>query len=96
MKKIKLDWGEQTRIARGVGYSQQTINAIFTGQRRPSWNGSHGGKKGGAKRLAKFTGTDPTLWLEGTPAEIVAAIETARDRMLCSVLGIQPNDNKTG
>jgi len=60
--------GTQTQIANRAGVSVAMVNKIFLGHRRPSWKT--------AKRLAQETGTTPELWLEGTPAQIRAAIES--------------------
>ncbi len=39
----------------------------MNGKARPSWPT--------AKRLAEVTGTDPVIWLEGTPEELQAIFE---------------------
>ena len=59
----------QTELAKQVGVSQQLISRIMTAKGRPSWKT--------AKKLASITGTPPILWLEGTPAEIKAALDKA-------------------
>ncbi len=56
----------QTKLAKKVGVTQQFISKILRGKSRPSWPT--------AKRLAEATGTDPVLWLEGTPEEIKQAL----------------------
>ncbi|MCP4746435.1 MAG: helix-turn-helix transcriptional regulator [Desulfobacteraceae bacterium] len=58
----------QTEIAKQAKVSQQFISSIFRGKNRPTWKR--------AKDFAKRFGTTPTVWLEGTKEEIMAAIET--------------------
>jgi len=57
MKTIK-----QSKIAKMANLSRSFLSLIIAGKRRPSYST--------AKRLAKVTGTDPVLWLEGKPEEI--------------------------
>lgn len=52
----------QAEIARAAGISEAFMCQLAKGLRRPSWPTS--------KKLAQATGTDPVLWLEGTPEEI--------------------------
>lgn len=59
---------KQTYIAQITGLHVSTISNIINGLRRPSWRS--------AKILAKATQTDPTLWLEGSPDDIKAALFT--------------------
>ncbi|MDR1397678.1 MAG: helix-turn-helix domain-containing protein [Desulfarculales bacterium] len=47
----------QTELAKRINITQQYISRIMNGTRRPSWEK--------AKLLAKITGTNPELWLEG-------------------------------
>lgn len=56
----------QQNIADAAGVSRAHIGHILNGIRRPSWRL--------AKTLAAITGTDPVLWLEGTPEDIRAAL----------------------
>jgi transcriptional regulator with XRE-family HTH domain len=60
--------GIQTELAKRTGLSVSMVNKLLLGQRRPSWET--------AKRLAKATGTKPILWMEGTAAQLRAAIES--------------------
>lgn len=57
----------QLKISQLVNISPGMMSGIMNGKARPSW--------ATAKRLAETTGTDPVLWLEGTPDEIRKAIE---------------------
>lgn len=59
----------QKHIAKMARVSAPFISQVLTGKKRPSW------KK--AKELADATGTDPVVWMEGTPDEIRAAIRKA-------------------
>ncbi|WP_139164091.1 hypothetical protein [Desulfoluna spongiiphila] len=61
--------GTQTNIVNKTKLSAGFVSEIFSGKKRPSW------KK--AKVLAGATGTEPIVWLEGTPEEIKAAIKKA-------------------
>lgn len=56
----------QIELAAKVKVSQSMISFILAGKRRPSW------KK--AKKIAEATGTNPVLWLEGSPEEMKAAL----------------------
>ncbi len=56
-KKIR-----QKDIAKKAGIGPAMLSGIMNGKARPSWPT--------AKRLAEVTGTDPVLWLEGTPEEL--------------------------
>lgn len=56
----------QTEITNKAGIGQQFVSKILAGLRRPSWKT--------AKKLAEATGTNPVLWLEGTPEEIKQAL----------------------
>ncbi len=56
----------QKSISDSTGIHPSTLSNIMRGARRPSW------KK--AKILAEVTGTDPVLWLEGTPEQIRQAV----------------------
>jgi transcriptional regulator with XRE-family HTH domain len=51
--KTQLDICKQAAISSGF------LSLLLSGDRRPSWPT--------AKRLAEVTGTEPALWLEGTP-----------------------------
>ena len=59
----------QTQIAKDSGVSPGFISLCMSGNKRPSW--------GTAKKIAAATGTDPIVWLEGTPEEIRTAIKKA-------------------
>jgi len=54
-------------ISKLSGMSLSGLSNILAGRRRPSW--------GIAKKLAAVTGTEPVLWLEGSPDEIRAALD---------------------
>ena len=59
----------QTQIAKNSGVSPGFISLCMSGKKRPSW--------GKAKKIAATTGTDPVVWMEGTPEEIRTAIREA-------------------
>lgn len=63
--------GIQKLIAKKAGITPAFINMIIRQGARPSWKT--------AKRLSSATDTDPALWLEGSPDEIVSAIEKIDD-----------------
>lgn len=66
--------GDHKKIAQGARITGAHLSLILHAKARPSWPT--------AKRLAAATGTDPIVWLEGSPAEIRAAIEKAeRERV---------------
>jgi hypothetical protein len=50
------------------------VSQIFLGKKKAGWKS--------AKRLAAATGTDPVLWLEGTPNEIKQAITEESDTLM--------------
>jgi transcriptional regulator with XRE-family HTH domain len=62
MKKIR-----QYQISKLANISPAMLSGIMNGKARPSWPT--------AKRLAEVTGTDPVIWLEGTPEELQAIFE---------------------
>ena len=74
MEGLNLAPGDQARIARESGYSQQMISCLCTGERRPHWRSAR------FKKLCAVTGTDPEIWQEGTPAEIKEAIKKGRKK----------------
>ena len=55
-----------TEIANQVGVSVTYIHYLVNTKKRPNWKR--------AKQIAEVTGTDPVLWLEGTPSEIKQAL----------------------
>jgi len=59
----------QNEIAKRAGVAQPTLANIISGRRRPSWKL--------AKKLAAATGTDPELWLDGTPEQIRCTVFSA-------------------
>jgi len=59
--------GIQKQIAEKAGITPAFLNAIIKQGARPAWKT--------AKRLADATGTDPILWMEGSPQQIISAIE---------------------
>ena len=59
----------QKKIASSAQISTPFLCEILKGTKRPSWKT--------AKRLARATGTTPSLWLEGSPMEIKGAISDA-------------------
>jgi transcriptional regulator with XRE-family HTH domain len=59
----------QEQLAKKAKLTQGYISMILKGDRRPSWDQ--------AKKLAKLTGTDPALWMEGTPKKKSAALKKA-------------------
>ena len=61
---------KQNELATLSGMSEATISKILSGKRRPSWNV--------AKKLAQATGTNETLWMEGTPEEKAAALKNSK------------------
>jgi len=61
-----MNSGLQRQIAIKSGISDTFISMILAGKRRPSWQVS--------KRLAAVTHTEPTLWVDGTPAQIKKAL----------------------
>jgi len=63
-------------IAKKANVSQSAFSNILSTRRRPSWKV--------AKRLAETTCTSPELWLEGTPKEIRAAVESIKESAFCS------------
>ena len=56
----------QKDIIKATGIHQATISNIMNGRRRPSWSM--------AKKLAEATGTDVSIWMEGSPEEIRSAV----------------------
>ena len=66
--------GIQKEIAEKAGISGAMLSMILHSGKRPSWST--------AKRLAAATGTDPVLWLEGTPNEIKQAITEESDALI--------------
>ena len=66
---MELKRGYITKLARCAGITQGYVSSILVGRKRPQYPA--------AKRLAAATGTDPIIWLEGTPEEIKSAIEAA-------------------
>ena len=58
--------GTKTILSKKIGVSSAYIGMIVNGKRLPSWRT--------AKKLAKATGTDPVMWMEGTPEEKYSAI----------------------
>jgi transcriptional regulator with XRE-family HTH domain len=66
--------GIQKKIAKATELSAPMISLILSGKKRPSWST--------AKRLAAATGSDPVLWLEGTPNEIKQAIMEESDTLI--------------
>lgn len=59
--------GIQKQIAEKAGITPAFLNAIIKQGARPAWKT--------AKRLATVTGTNPILWVEGSPQQIIDAIE---------------------
>ena len=70
--------GDITKLARVAGCSVSFIAAVL---RPGSPNPRHPNAKR-AKLLARATGTDPWVWLEGSPEEIRAAINEAEAKAL--------------
>lgn len=60
-----------SKIAKRAGISRQFLCNILAQRKRPAWEK--------AKRLAEATQTDPLLWLEGSPAEIKAALSSYKE-----------------
>ncbi len=58
--------GTQAKLVKATGKSSGYISEIINRKKRPSWDL--------AKKLAEATGTSPVLWMEGTTADIKAAI----------------------
>lgn len=58
---------KQINLATRAKISAAHLSYILSGKRRPSWRV--------AKRLANATRTKPALWMEGTVADIRAALE---------------------
>ena len=58
----------QTYIASELGVSVQYVNSLVVTKKRPNWKR--------AKQLAKITGTDPVLWLEGSSDDIRSALDS--------------------
>lgn len=56
----------QTELSKIIGISQGYLSQIISKERTPSWRI--------AKKLAKAVNTSPLLWLEGSPAEMKAAL----------------------
>jgi transcriptional regulator with XRE-family HTH domain len=63
-----------TELAKKAGISKAMVSQIFLGKKKAGWKS--------AKRLAAATGTDPVLWLEGTPNEIKQAITEESDTLI--------------
>ena len=61
----------QKQIAIDVGISESFLSQIIKNIRRPSWRT--------AKLLAKSTGTDPVLWLDGTTEQIREALACQKE-----------------
>ena len=61
MKAITL-----TKIAKAADVSVTYIHYLVKAEKRPNWKR--------AKQLARITGTNPVLWLEGTEQEIKTAL----------------------
>ncbi len=59
---------KQVVLARKARISESHISRICGGSRRPKYHV--------AKRLARITGTEIALWLEGNPAEIKEKIRS--------------------
>lgn len=66
-----MKWGIVTKLAKAAGITHGYLSNILAGRKRPMYPV--------AKKLAAASGTDPVVWLEGTPEEIRLAIETAAD-----------------
>jgi len=66
MKKLT-----QAKIARSIQVSEAFLSQLANGLRRPSWTT--------AKKLAEVTGTNPILWLEGTPEAIKQALSNSQE-----------------
>ena len=58
--------GIQKAIADKIGVSPAFINGILHGRKRPSWKT--------ANKLAEATGTNPVLWMDGSPCDIRSAV----------------------
>jgi len=57
-----------TEIAASAGVTVTSVHKWVTTKQRPNWKR--------AKQLARITGTDPILWLEGTKTEIRMALRS--------------------
>jgi len=66
----KINWGQQTVIAKLANYSQQMISNFLAGRKRPSWEG--GGRLEGA------TGVPRDLWMNARkdPNALIAALNS--------------------
>ena len=66
MKKLS-----QKRIAQHIRVSEASISLILNGKRNIGWKT--------AKKIALFTGTDPTIWME-SPAEYLHILLESKNR----------------
>ena len=58
----------QKYIANALKVSTAYVSNVVNTKTRPSWKR--------AKQLARVTGTNPVLWLDGTKDEIKSALDT--------------------
>jgi transcriptional regulator with XRE-family HTH domain len=62
----------QARISKMAGVSASMLSMVMNGKKRAGWKT--------AKKMSGATKTKTILWLEGSPEEIVAAIQAHVDR----------------
>lgn len=66
-----MERGTQRKLSQLTGLSTGYVSEILSGKKRPTWNT--------AKIIAATTGTDPVLWMDGTPEQIRDALQENRD-----------------